>query len=142
MEARATESKRRGQTGSHLRKGLAMLRTRITEQYELNVPFICAGMGFVGMPPLVAAVSNAGGMGTLGASPMPPEAVRAMIRFGFEMMNLNRVEARCIAENIASARVMEKAGMTFEGILREHMFVKGKYQDLKMYSILRKEWSE
>ena len=57
-----------------------MLRTRLTEQYGLDVPFICAGMGFVGMPPLVAAVSNAGGMGTLGAAPMPPEAVRTMIR--------------------------------------------------------------
>ena len=57
-----------------------MLSTRITEQYELEVPFVCAGMGFVGMPPLVAAVSEAGGMGTLGASPMPPEAVRATIR--------------------------------------------------------------
>ena len=48
-----------------------MLSTRITEQYELEVPFVCAGMGFVGMPPLVAAVSEAGGMGTLRASPMP-----------------------------------------------------------------------
>lgn len=56
-----------------------MLRTRITEQYGLDVPFICAGMGFVGMPPLASAVSEAGGMGTLGASPMPPDAVRAMI---------------------------------------------------------------
>ena len=57
-----------------------MLHTRLTEQYGLDVPFICAGMGFVGMPPLVAAVSNAGGMGTLGASPLPPEALRNMIQ--------------------------------------------------------------
>jgi [ribosomal protein S5]-alanine N-acetyltransferase len=33
------------------------------------------------------------------------EAARAIIRFGFERMDLNRVGARCIAENIASARV-------------------------------------
>jgi ribosomal-protein-alanine N-acetyltransferase len=33
------------------------------------------------------------------------EAVRAVIRFGFGRMNLNRVEARCIAENVASVRV-------------------------------------
>jgi NAD(P)H-dependent flavin oxidoreductase YrpB (nitropropane dioxygenase family) len=57
-----------------------MLSTRLTEQYGLDVPFVGAGMGFVATPPLVAAVSNAGGMGTLGASPMPPDAVRAMIR--------------------------------------------------------------
>jgi ribosomal-protein-alanine N-acetyltransferase len=35
---------------------------------------------------------------------------------------------------------MEKVGMTFEGILRQHMFSKGVYVDLKLYSILRREW--
>ena len=42
-----------------------MLRTRLTEAYGLEVPFIGAGMGFLATPPLVAAVCNAGGMGTL-----------------------------------------------------------------------------
>lgn len=68
------------------------------------------------------------------------EAVRAVIDFGFRTMQLNRIEARCNIENIASARVMEKVGMKFEGILREHLFAKGNYHDLKMYSILTKEW--
>lgn len=57
-----------------------MLRTRLTDEYRLDLPFVGAGMGFVSMPPLVAAVSEAGGMGTLGAAPQPPEAVRALIR--------------------------------------------------------------
>jgi NAD(P)H-dependent flavin oxidoreductase YrpB (nitropropane dioxygenase family) len=57
-----------------------MLSTRLTEQIGLEVPFVGAGMGFVATPPLVAAISDAGGMGTRGASPMPPEAVRAMIQ--------------------------------------------------------------
>lgn len=70
------------------------------------------------------------------------EAVRAVIAFGFSTMNLNRIEARCKIENIPSAKVMEKVGMKFEGILREHLFVKGIYHDLKMYSILRREWVE
>jgi ribosomal-protein-alanine N-acetyltransferase len=69
-----------------------------------------------------------------------PEAVRAVIRFGFERMGLNRMEARCIAENTASARVMEKAGMTLEGTLREREFIKGAYRDIKLYSILRREY--
>jgi [ribosomal protein S5]-alanine N-acetyltransferase len=43
-----------------------------------------------------------------------PEAVRRVIRFCFERMDPNRVEARCIAKNTASARVMEKAGMSYE----------------------------
>ncbi|MDQ3923896.1 MAG: GNAT family N-acetyltransferase [Actinomycetota bacterium] len=69
-----------------------------------------------------------------------PEAVRAMIGFGFEQMGLNRIEARCIAKNTASARVMEKAGMTYEGTLREREFVKGAYRDMKLYSVLRSEY--
>ena len=68
-----------------------------------------------------------------------PEAVRAVIRFGFGRMGLNRLEARCIAENTASARVMEKVGMTYEGTLREYELIKGAYRDMKFYSILRRE---
>jgi ribosomal-protein-alanine N-acetyltransferase len=68
------------------------------------------------------------------------EAVRAVIRFGFERLELNRLEARCIAENVASARVMEKAGMSYEGTLREREFIKGAYRDMKLYSILRREY--
>ena len=65
------------------------------------------------------------------------EAVRAILRFGFERMNLNRIEARCIAENAASARVMEKAGMVYEGTLRQREYIKGAYRDIKLYAILR-----
>jgi [ribosomal protein S5]-alanine N-acetyltransferase len=66
--------------------------------------------------------------------------VQAVIRFGFGRMKLNRIQARCIAENTDSARVMEKAGMTYEGTLRESEFIKGAYRDMKIYSILRREF--
>ncbi len=69
-----------------------------------------------------------------------PEAVRAMIAFGFERMGLNRIEARCIAENTASARVMEKVGMIYEGTLRQREFIKGAYRDMKLYAILKSEY--
>ena len=70
------------------------------------------------------------------------EAVRAVVGFGFARMQLNRIEARCEAPNIGSARVMEKAGLTFEGLLREQMYEKGRYRDMKMYAVLRREWRE
>jgi ribosomal-protein-alanine N-acetyltransferase len=69
------------------------------------------------------------------------EAARAVVAFGFHRMQLNRIEARCEIPNVASARVMEKLGMSLEGILRQHMFAKGQYVDLKLYSILRQEWT-
>ncbi len=68
------------------------------------------------------------------------EAVREVIRLGFDNLGLNRIEARCDPENIGSARVMEKSGMTYEGILREQTFIKGRYWDWKLYSILRREY--
>ncbi|HXE74863.1 MAG TPA: nitronate monooxygenase [Candidatus Xenobia bacterium] len=57
-----------------------MLRTRLTEEYGLEHPFISAGMGFLALPELTAAVCNAGGLGILGASPGPPEYAAALIR--------------------------------------------------------------
>jgi NAD(P)H-dependent flavin oxidoreductase YrpB (nitropropane dioxygenase family) len=48
------------------------LKTRITEQYGLKVPFINAGMAFFATAPLVRAVCSAGGMGMLGSAAMPP----------------------------------------------------------------------
>ena len=68
------------------------------------------------------------------------EAVSEIIRFGFEQMKLNRIEARCFMKNIASEKVLYKVGMTYEGIARESLFGKGIYYDLKVYSILRREY--
>jgi [ribosomal protein S5]-alanine N-acetyltransferase len=68
------------------------------------------------------------------------EAANEVIKFGFNNINLVRIQARCYLENIGSARVMEKAKMSFEGVIRKGLFVKGKHQDLKMYSILSDEY--
>lgn len=67
------------------------------------------------------------------------EALSAVIDFAFTH-GLNRIEANHAVENPASGRVMEKAGMTFEGILRKRCCLQGQYRDMKMYAILREEW--
>ena len=67
------------------------------------------------------------------------ETVQAIIQFGFGYWQLNRIEGTCMVENRASARVMEKAGMTLEGVLRKYVYVKGQFHDMKLYSILRSE---
>jgi len=68
------------------------------------------------------------------------EAAKKVIEFGFENMDLVRIQARCFIANIGSSRVMEKAGMSFEGISRKVAFIKGEHHDLKVYSILRDEF--
>jgi [ribosomal protein S5]-alanine N-acetyltransferase len=68
------------------------------------------------------------------------EAAREIVRFGFEVMSLNRIEACHDVDNPASGRVMEKVGMSREGTRREAVFVKGDFRDLHIYSILRREY--
>jgi len=52
---------------------------------------------------------------------------------------LERLEAQVDAENMASQRVLEKAGFQREGVLRKHLFIKGKSRDMVMFSILSSE---
>ena len=56
-----------------------MWHSRFTAQYDLDVPFVSAGMGFYAVTTLVAAVSNAGGLGVLGVAPEPASRLREMI---------------------------------------------------------------
>jgi len=49
------------------------LHTRLVHDYGIRYPIVSAGMAFVGLPELVVAVSNAGGLGVYGAAPeLPP----------------------------------------------------------------------
>jgi ribosomal-protein-alanine N-acetyltransferase len=68
------------------------------------------------------------------------EAARRVMEFGFSTLSLHRIEARYMAENLPSRRVMEKLGMRFEGIRREAMLVKGLYRDIGVCAILRNEF--
>ena len=68
------------------------------------------------------------------------EALTRVLRFGFEELKLHRIEAKFIEENKRSLHVMEKVGMTLEGVCREGMLVKGKYVNVGVCSILRSEW--
>ena len=67
------------------------------------------------------------------------EAVRAVMKFGFETLELHRIEAKYMAGNAASRRVMEKVGMSFEGVRRGEMMIKGEYRDVGTCAILREE---
>ena len=60
--------------------GAPSLSTRLTREYGVRHPFVSAGMGFVAYPPLVTAVSNAGGIGVLGNAVEPPPSTQMLIR--------------------------------------------------------------
>ena len=67
------------------------------------------------------------------------EAAQALVRFGFEQMGLERVEAKCFLENRAGQRVIEKLGMKFVGTDRSEM-IKGEYPELRLYAVARQDW--
>lgn len=68
------------------------------------------------------------------------EAVRAVMDVGFRVLNLHRIEAKFILGNEQSRRVMEKAGMTFEGYQRDAMYILEEYKTIGVCSILSPEY--
>ncbi len=70
------------------------------------------------------------------------EAVRAIVRYGFEDLGLNRLFAYHMVRNPASGRVLEKNGFKQEGLLRQRVRKWGKFEDVALWAILQKEWQE
>ena len=68
------------------------------------------------------------------------EAARAVIRFAFEELGLNRVWAHCLTRNEASRRVLEKVGLEFEGIHRQAVHHRGRFEDLALFALLREDY--
>jgi RimJ/RimL family protein N-acetyltransferase len=68
------------------------------------------------------------------------EAVRLILRYAFDILNLHKVGASCLASNAAAIRSNEKSGLTREGVLREHRFVEGRYEDVLFLGITRDEY--
>lgn len=64
------------------------------------------------------------------------EAARALIRYGFDALSLNRIYAHHMTRNPASGRVLEKIGMRHEGTLRQDMMKWGRFEDVELYAIL------
>ena len=62
------------------------------------------------------------------------EAARALLGFGVASLGLHRVEATCDPANTASARVMTRIGMTYEGRMRDHLLVRGAWRDSLLHA--------
>lgn len=69
------------------------------------------------------------------------EALRSVIAFLFTQVGMNRIQARHDTKNPASGRVMQKAGMLYEGTLREaKMRPDGTFYDLSYWAVLKREY--
>ena len=70
------------------------------------------------------------------------EAVQAVVPFGFEVLDLNRLYAHHMLRNPASGRILEKSGFTQEGLLRERVVKWGQFEDVALWAMLSKDWRE
>lgn len=70
------------------------------------------------------------------------EAVKAVLAYGFGQLNLNRIYSPHFLGNDASGRVLQKAGMIYEGRMREHYLRFDRFVDLEVYGMLKREFME
>jgi RimJ/RimL family protein N-acetyltransferase len=65
---------------------------------------------------------------------------RELLRIGFRERALHRIVGTCDPRNIASARILQKIGMSYEGRLRETTLIRDGWRDSDIYSILEQEY--
>lgn len=63
-------------------------------------------------------------------------AVRAVVRYAFDDLDLHRVEAACQPDNAPSRRVLEKAGFTHEGVAKAYLKINGAWRDHLLFGIV------
>ena len=68
------------------------------------------------------------------------EAIRLILRYGFKELKLKRVYARVMQPNIASAKLLEKSGFTYEGTMREMLYRRKQWLDMLWFGILKEEF--
>lgn len=70
------------------------------------------------------------------------EAVMLMLRYGFQALNLNRIELEVYASNPRGMHAYEHAGFRIEGRRRQAIYKNGVYQDVVMMAVLREDWQD
>ena len=68
------------------------------------------------------------------------ESTQALLRYGFEMLGLNRIFAHHMTKNPQSGRVMQKIGMNYEGTLPQHVRKGEGFEDLALYGMTRTQY--
>ena len=70
------------------------------------------------------------------------EASEEILRYGFEIMKINKISASHMTRNPASGKVMLKIGMEKEGLLKQHALKWDQFVDLAVYGILAEKWRD
>ena len=101
-----------------------------------RIGFFTMGMGVFGWQIGYDLITSERGKGYC------TEAIQLAVDYLFMSKDIVRIQAGTFTENVASQRVLEKAGFEREGLLRKALFMWGKWADMYIYSIIREEWKE
>jgi len=67
------------------------------------------------------------------------EAITAVVHYGFQYLDLSRIEAACLPENQASRGVLERTGFKYEGVAQSYLQIAGRWRNHVLYSNLRND---
>lgn len=70
------------------------------------------------------------------------EALQVGVNFCFSSLNLNRVEANILPENIPSINLFTKLGFKYEGVARQYFYTDGSWKDHHRFSLLKEEYEQ
>ena len=65
------------------------------------------------------------------------EAIPAVVHYAFRELDLSRIEAACLDENVRSQRVLERSGFKYEGIAQAYLQIAGRWRTHRLYACLR-----
>lgn len=65
------------------------------------------------------------------------EAIQGLVQHAFAHMDLSRIEAACLPENVASRGVLEKSGFKYEGVAQSYLQISGRWRNHVLYASLR-----
>ena len=69
------------------------------------------------------------------------DCVKAVIDYGFNKLDLNRIIIKCDIGNVKSSAIPQKLGFSLEGTLREDLLKNNIFSDTLVWGILKKEWN-
>ena len=129
-------------TREHLRPFIRDQKAKVRKKYCWTIRFQATGK-FIGLAGMTLTADRFK-MGEIWYNLMPShwgngyatEVAKRLIRYGFEDLNLHRIEAGVATENKRSIKVLEKAGMSIEGIRRKILPIRGDWVDNYHYAIL------
>jgi ribosomal-protein-alanine N-acetyltransferase len=66
-------------------------------------------------------------------------AIKAVVKYAFEVLKVNRIEASVATYNVPSKNLLLKCGFTLEGTLRQHRYHRGRFVDVDFFSLIKSD---